>query len=141
MKTLSAASFAVMLAAAALSELPVGAADGSCEKLSALKLPNVTITMAQAVAAGQLRLPAAAGRGGAPAGAPIADPVQHPSSVLPRGGDADPHVRLGHQDGSLDARVWMERQDGGRRKRRLGGDDQLWGPGRGRPGRLRGDVH
>src|SRR4029079_7628608 len=74
MKTLRAASFAVMLAAAALSELPVGAADGSCEKLSVLKLPNVEITMAQTVATGQLRVPAAAGRGGAPPSAPIADP-------------------------------------------------------------------
>ena len=74
MKTLSTASFAVMFAAAGLFELRASAADGSCEKLSALKLPNVTITMAQALAAGQLRLPAATTRAGAPPSAPIADP-------------------------------------------------------------------
>jgi len=41
------------------------AAAASCESLSALKLPETTITMAQSVAPGAFTMPAA-GRGGAP---------------------------------------------------------------------------
>src|SRR3954468_23304120 len=67
MKRLGAASLAAaVLAAAALSQTPLDAADGgSCEKLSALKLPNVKVTVAEAVAAGQFRQPGPA-RGAAP---------------------------------------------------------------------------
>ena len=43
-------------------QAPVG---GSCDRLSALALPNTTITLAQTVAAGQFAPPVAPGRGGA----------------------------------------------------------------------------
>src|SRR5687768_7705350 len=42
------------------------AAAATCESLSSAKLPNVTITMAQPVAAGTFTAPGRGGRGGAP---------------------------------------------------------------------------
>lgn len=66
--TLAAASGAALLAA------PAHAAD--CADLaSSLKLPNITITAAQEVAAGQFKPPGPAGLGGAPAGSYAALPA------------------------------------------------------------------
>jgi feruloyl esterase len=53
-----------VLAAMAAGAAPVAAA--TCESLSSAKLPNVTITAAQSVAAGAFSAPGRGGRGGAP---------------------------------------------------------------------------
>src|SRR6185295_61298 len=57
--TLLAAGLAVAPLAMAGAGAPAGADAGSCERLSALKLPDTTITMAATVAAGTFRPPAA----------------------------------------------------------------------------------
>ena len=57
--TLLAAGLVAAPLAMAGAGAPVGADAGSCERLSALKLPDTTITMAATVAAGTFRPPAA----------------------------------------------------------------------------------
>ena len=61
MKAVTIAMLAV--GAAALCSTEASAAAGSCESLSALKLPDTTITMAQSVRAGAFSPPAAGGGG------------------------------------------------------------------------------
>ena len=130
-----------LLAAATFQIAPVQTAGGSaCESLAALALPNTTITAAQTVAAGAFTPPAAnRGGGGGRRGAEGQPPppgtcrgrrtrrrqrlsVRGPSGLLSRRRHADAQQRFRHQDRSVAALVWMERQIPGGRQRRLGRD-------------------
>ena len=115
-------AFWMVLFAAILLGLPAATAAKSCEDLSALSLPDTTITSAQSVAAGALTLPVSA----SPGNAGIADGK---TNALPAFCRVAFTMRP-TKDSDIKAELWiasvrLERKIYGHWQRRLGGHDSI----------------
>ena len=133
------AGIGVVLALLAPAQGRPAAAPASCESLTSLRLPNVTITSAAAVAAGAFTPPTAApGRGVPPAlaRAMAAAPAFCRVALTSRP-TADSDIKID----VLAAGIRLERQTAGRRQRRVGLHDQLPAARSRRRARLRGGEH
>ena len=119
MRTAAATAFACLLALFPVVSAEHGAAStAACENLArSLSLPDTTITLSQAVAAGTFVPP-----GG---GAAAAKAAASAAGVLSRDAEDRAVVGLGHQIRSLAADVGLERQVSAGRQRRVGRIDSI----------------